>query len=100
LKEDGMNVGVCYADADRQLWLRMEMPDDSTVEQAIRYSGILERFPEIDLSVQKVGIFGKLVKLDAPVKEGDRIEIYRPITADPKTVRRRKIASDDDDDDD
>ncbi|AAU91048.1 MULTISPECIES: RnfH family protein [Methylococcus] len=95
-----MNVGVCYADADRQLWLRMEMPDDSTVEQAIRYSGILERFPEIDLSVQKVGIFGKLVKLDAPVKEGDRIEIYRPITADPKTVRRRKIASDDDDDDD
>ncbi|QXP85592.1 RnfH family protein [Methylococcus sp. ANG] len=95
-----MNVGVCYADSDRQLWLRMEMPDESTVEQAIRYSGILERFPEIDLGVQKVGIFGKLVKLDAPVKEGDRIEIYRAITADPKTVRRRKIASDDDDDDD
>jgi putative ubiquitin-RnfH superfamily antitoxin RatB of RatAB toxin-antitoxin module len=95
-----MNVGVCYADSDRQLWLRMEVPDESTVEQAIRYSGILERFPEIDLGVQKVGIFGKLVKLDTPVKEGDRIEIYRPITADPKTVRRRKIASDDDDDDD
>jgi hypothetical protein len=95
-----MNVGVCYADSDRQLWLRMEMPDESTVEQAIRYSGILERFPEIDLGVQKVGIFGKLVKLDTPVKEGDRIEIYRAITADPKTVRRRKIASDDDDDDD
>lgn len=94
-----MNVGVCYADSDRQLWLRMEVPDDSSVEEAINHSGILQRFPEIDLSVQKVGVFGKLVKLDAPVKEGDRIEIYRAIVADPKTVRRRKIGDDDDDDD-
>jgi putative ubiquitin-RnfH superfamily antitoxin RatB of RatAB toxin-antitoxin module len=95
-----MNVGVCYADADRQLWLRMEVPDESSVEEAIRRSGILKRFPEIDLTAQKVGIFGKLVKLDAPVKEGDRIEIYRPIVADPRTVRRRRIGDDDDDDDD
>jgi putative ubiquitin-RnfH superfamily antitoxin RatB of RatAB toxin-antitoxin module len=94
-----MNVGVCYADCDRQLWLRMEVPDDSSVEDAIRHSGILQRFPEIDLTRQKVGVFGKLVKLDAPLKEGDRIEIYRPITADPKTVRRRRIGDDDDDDD-
>jgi len=95
-----MNVGVCYADSDRQLWLRMEVPDESSVEEAIRRSGILKRFPEIDLTAQKVGIFGKLVKLDAPVKEGDRIEIYRPIVADPRTVRRRRIGDDDDDDDD
>lgn len=95
-----MNVGVCYADSDRQLWLRMEVPDDSSVADAIHRSGILERFPEIDLTTQKVGIFGRLVKLDVPVKEGDRIEIYRPITADPKTVRRRRIGDDDDDDDD
>jgi putative ubiquitin-RnfH superfamily antitoxin RatB of RatAB toxin-antitoxin module len=95
-----MNVGVCYADSDRQLWLRMDVPDDSSVEQAIQRSGILKRFPEIDLTTQKVGIFGKLVKLDAPVKEGDRIEIYRPIIADPKTVRRRRIGDDDDEDDD
>ena len=95
-----MNVGVCYADSDRQLWLRMDVPEDSSVEDAIRHSGILKRFPEIDLQQQKVGIFGKLVKLDAPVKEGDRIEIYRAIIADPKTVRRRRIAGDDDDDDD
>lgn len=92
-----MNVGVCYAEADRQVWLRLETPDGSTVEQAIRHSGILKRFPEIDLSVQKVGIFGKLAKLDAPVKEGDRIEIYRPIIADPKTVRRRLMDDEDDD---
>lgn len=95
-----MNVGVCYADSDRQLWLRMDVPEDSSVEQAIQRSGILKRFPEIDLTTQKVGIFGKLVKLDAPVKEGDRIEIYRPIIADPKTVRRRRIGDDDDEDDD
>lgn len=95
-----MNVGVCYAEFDRQLWLRMEVPDDSSVEDAIRHSGILRRFPEIDLTQQKVGIFGKLVKLDAPLKEGDRIEIYRPIIADPKTVRRRRIGDDDEDDDD
>lgn len=94
-----MNVGVCYAEADRQVWLRLETPDGSTVEQAIRHSGLLRQFPEIDLGRQKVGIFGKLVKLDAPVKDGDRIEIYRPITADPKTVRRRSIGDEDDDDD-
>lgn len=93
-----MNVGVCYADSERQLWLRMEVPDDSSVEEAIRHSGILQRCPEIDLSRQKVGIFGKLVKLDAPLKEGDRIEIYRPIIADPKTVRRRRMDDDEDDD--
>ncbi|MFZ4703205.1 MAG: RnfH family protein [Candidatus Methylumidiphilus sp.] len=94
-----MNVGVCYAEADRQVWLRLETPDGSSVEQAIRHSGILRQFPEIDLGRHKVGVFGKLVKLDAPVKEGDRIEIYRPITADPKTVRRRLIGGEDDDDD-
>lgn len=93
-----MNVGVCYAEADRQLWLRLEVPESSTVEQAIHCSGILERFPEIDLTRQKVGIFGRLVKLNTPVKEGDRIEIYRPIIADPRTVRRRAIDDDDDDD--
>lgn len=93
-----MNIGVCYAEADRQLWLRMEMPDGSSVEQAIQRSGILQRFPEIDLNVLKVGVYGKLVKLDSPVKDGDRIEIYRPIIADPRTVRRRDIGDDDDDD--
>jgi len=92
-----MNIGVCYADSDRQLWLRMEVPDGSSVEQAIRRSGILQRFPEIDLTTQKVGVYGKLVKLDSPVKDGDRIEIYRPIIADPRTVRRRDIGDDDED---
>ena len=86
-----MNVGVCYAEAERQTWLRLEVPDGSTVQQAIELSGLLNRYPHIDLSAQKVGIFGKLAKLDAPVKEGDRVEIYRQITADPTQVKRRRI---------
>lgn len=93
-----MNVGVCYAEADRQLWLRLEVPDDSTVQLAIELSGVLAQYPHIDLSTQKVGIFGKLARLDAPVKDGDRVEIYRKITADPQTVQRRRIEVDDDDD--
>jgi len=86
-----MNVGICYAEAERQLWMRLEIPNGSTVEQAIKLSGVLNQFPEIDLKTQKVGIFGKITKLDAPVQEGDRVEIYRNITADPNEVRRRRV---------
>ncbi|MCQ8104533.1 RnfH family protein [Methylomonas sp. SURF-2] len=93
-----MNVGVCYAEADRQLWLRLEVPDGSSVQQAIELSGVLKQYPHIDLATQKVGIFGKLAKLDALVKEGDRVEIYRKITADPQQVQRRRIDTDADDD--
>ncbi|MEJ2692093.1 MAG: RnfH family protein [Candidatus Thiodiazotropha sp.] len=84
-----MNVGVAYADKFKQIWLKLEVPDDSTVRQAIEHSGLLKQFPEIDLENQKVGVFGKLIKLDAKLEEGSRIEIYRPITADPELVERR-----------
>ncbi|MDJ0738551.1 MAG: RnfH family protein [Gammaproteobacteria bacterium] len=84
-----MNVGVAYADKFRQVWLKLEVPDNCTVRDAIDHSGILEQFPEIDLTTQKVGIFGKLTKLTAPVSDGERIEIYREITADPELVERR-----------
>ena len=86
-----MNVGVCYAEADRQSWLRLEVPNNSTVEQAIELSGLLTRYPEIDLTKQKVGIFGKLAKLDTIIQEGDRVEIYRQITVDPTQVKRRRL---------
>ena len=89
-----MNVGVCYAEAERQLWLRLEVPDESTVQDVIELSGVLKQYPNIDLSSQKVGIFGKLAKLDAPIKEGDRVEIYRQITCDPSQVKRRRIETD------
>jgi putative ubiquitin-RnfH superfamily antitoxin RatB of RatAB toxin-antitoxin module len=85
-----MKVGVVYAKPSRQTWLTIEVPDGTTVQQAIERSGILKQFPEIDLASQKVGIFGKAVALDAVVEDGARIEIYRPITADPATVPRRE----------
>lgn len=86
-----MNVGVAYANKFKQLWLKLEVPDGSTVREAIDRSGLLGQFPEIDLDVQKVGVFGKIVKLATPLNDGDRVEIYRPITADPETVERRDI---------
>jgi len=84
-----MNVGVCYATPARQVWLKIEVPDGSTVRDAIELSGLLSQFPAIDLEGQKVGIFGKISKLDAVLKEGERVEIYRPIIADPEQVERR-----------
>jgi hypothetical protein len=86
-----MNVGVAYADKFKQVWLKLEVPDDSTVRAAIEHSGILGQFPEIDLQRQKVGIFGKLIKLDALIEDGARVEIYREITADPERVERRDV---------
>lgn len=86
-----MNVGICYAEAERQFWVRIDVPDGSSVEEVIRLSGVLNEFPTIDLAASRVGIFGKFTKLDVTVNEGDRIEIYRAITADPKQVKRRRI---------
>ncbi len=78
-----MNVSVSYAEQSKQIWLKLEVDDETTVEQAIEQSGILQRVPEIDLTAQKVGIFGKVVKLDRQLSDGERVEIYRPITAEP-----------------
>lgn len=84
-----MQIGVAYSEPGQQIWLNIEVPDESSVQQAIERSGILKQFPHIDLAAQKVGVFGRLVKLEAALKPGDRIEIYRPIIADPETVPRR-----------
>jgi hypothetical protein len=68
----------------------LEVPHSTTVKQAIEKSGMLHFFPEIDLTQNKVGIFSKPCTLDTPLREGDRIEIYRPLLADPKEVRKRR----------
>jgi len=91
-----MQIGVAYSEPAQQLWLRIEVPEDATVQLAIEQSGILKKFPAIDLASDKIGIFGKATELDALLKPGDRVEIYRAITADPATVPRRVIAGDDD----
>ena len=84
-----MQIGVAYSEPGQQIWLNIEVPDESTVEDAIQRSGILKQFPHIDLAAPKVGVFGRLVKLNAALKPGDRVEIYRGIIADPETVPRR-----------
>jgi hypothetical protein len=84
-----MHIGIAYAEASDQIWLQLEVPEGSTVREAIERSALLERFPNIDLAHQKVGIFGKFARLDTPLKEGDRVEIYRPIRCDPNTVQRK-----------
>lgn len=84
-----MKVGIAYASSSRQVWLNVEVPEGATVKDAIERSGILKQFPEIDLEQQKVGVFSKLSKLDAVLEDGDRVEIYRPIICDPKTVKRK-----------
>lgn len=83
-------IQVCYALPETTAMLALTLPVGSSVKQAIDASGLLTRFPDIDLSVQKVGVFGKLKVLDAVLHEGDRIEIYRALQADPMESRRRR----------
>lgn len=85
-------VEVAYATPTRQLVLPIRIRRGTTVEQAVRTCGILEAFPEIDPAHAKVGIFGKRVAWDRLLAEGDRVEIYRLLIADPKQTRRRRAA--------
>lgn len=87
-----VEVEVAYARSDAQLILPVKVEKGATVEAAIKLSGILHAFAEIDLAVNKVGIFGRLSELTAPLKNGDRVEIYRALVADPKEVRKQRAA--------
>ncbi|MDH5484341.1 MAG: RnfH family protein [Gammaproteobacteria bacterium] len=91
-ESETITVEVAYATPERQLILQQSVPVGITAEQAIQSSGILEEFPEIDLAKSKMGIFGKLSKPDTALIAGDRVEIYRPLIADPKEVRRKREA--------
>lgn len=83
-------VEVAYATAARQELIEVPTHPGVTVDRVIRESGILERFPEIDLSRQRVGIHGEVADLQDPVRDGDRVEIYRVLQADPKEIRQRR----------
>lgn len=87
---DKINIEVVYALPDAQTLLKKEVPAGTTVMEAIQASGLLEKFPDLDLAALKLGIFGKLTKADAVLRDKDRVEIYRPLLADPKEVRRRR----------
>jgi len=90
--EQTIDVEVAYARAKAQALLPVRGEAGMTLKDAIERSGILERFPEIDLGVNKVGIYGKLAKLDQALQSGDRVEIYPPLIADPKQARKKRAA--------
>lgn len=87
-----IRVEVAYARPDQQVIIPVELPTGATLEQAVIESRLLEQFPDLDLQTAKVGVFGKLGKLSNPVRNGDRVEIYRPLIADPKAVRQQRAA--------
>jgi putative ubiquitin-RnfH superfamily antitoxin RatB of RatAB toxin-antitoxin module len=87
---DKIVVQVCYATPLREYYRDLEVAQGATIEQAIVQSGVLDDIPGIDLALQPVGLFGKKRALDTVLRERDRIEIYRPLEADPKDSRRRR----------
>lgn len=85
-----MECEVAYARAERQEVVRLSLPHGATVMDALRASGLLERFPEIDVATVNLGVFGRAVSHDQLVVTGDRVEVYRPLTADPRVARRTR----------
>lgn len=90
MKPEMISVELVYALPQEQTLLRFDVPAGTRVADAVQQSGILAKYPEIDLNRNKLGIFGKLTKPDAELRARDRIEIYRPLIADPKEVRRKR----------
>jgi len=87
-----ITVEVVYARPSEQFLERLTVPAGCSIESAIERSGLLQRCPEIDLAINKVGVFGKAAKLSAGLHDGDRVEIYRPLIADPKEARKKRAA--------
>jgi hypothetical protein len=88
--EEAIEIEVVYALPEQQTLCKLRLPLRSTVREAIEISGILNMYPEIDFSRNKLGVFGKLVEPDRELRAGDRVEIYRPLARDPKEIRRER----------
>ena len=87
-----MIVEVTYALSDKQSLISLEVKEGTTIKEAIEASGVLDTYDQIDLTRDKVGIFSKFSTLDTVLREKDRVEIYRPLIADPKKVRKERAA--------
>lgn len=92
-KTEPISVQLAYARAGAGVLVTVPIPRGASIAEAIERSGLLARFPEIDLGINRVGVFGRLTTLTACARAGDRIEIYRPLLADPKEMRRRRTKS-------
>ena len=87
-----MIVEVAYELPDKQSLVSLEVKEGTTIKEAIEASGVLDTYAQIDLTRDKVGIFSKFAALDTVLREKDRVEIYRPLIADPKKVRKERAA--------
>ena len=87
-----IQVEVVYAKPERQEVVKLSLPAGSTAAQAIEASGVLAKHPEIDLATNKLGVYARLAKVDTVLRDRDRVEIYRPLLADPKEVRKQRAA--------
>lgn len=87
-----LNIEVVYALPAKQEIVAVKLPEGATARQAIEASGLLAKYPEIDLAKNKLGVFAKLTKPDSALRDQDRVEIYRPLIADPKEVRKQRAA--------
>ncbi|MFC3193544.1 RnfH family protein [Marinicella sediminis] len=85
-----LKVEVIYATLEEQKLFLVHLPKPATIQQSIEASGVLQHHPEIDLAKMKVGVFSQVKSLDHQLRDGDRVEIYRPLIADPKEVRRQR----------
>ncbi len=85
-----LSVEVVYALPGAEDAVTLRLAPGATLRDAILQSGMLERHPEIDLAVQKLGVFGEPAAADRPLADGDRVEIYRALATDPKEARRRR----------
>lgn len=87
-----INIEVCYPLPEKQELVRLKLPLGASLLKALEASNLLQKHPEIDLKKNKFGVFAKLSKLDSVLRDGDRVEIYRPLIADPKEVRKQRAA--------
>ena len=90
-----LRIQVCYSKSENTILIDLEVRGNATIEEAILASGILKRAPEIDLATCALGVFGKIKQRDSILHDGDRVEIYRPLVADPKDARRARVAKKD-----
>lgn len=91
-KTDSIAVEVAYALPARQVVVALALPAGSRARDALAASGLCAQFPDIDPATVRIGVFGRAVDPAQMLRDGDRVEIYRPLKADPKEVRRRRAA--------
>ncbi|MBN8443220.1 MAG: RnfH family protein [Thauera sp.] len=88
-----MKISIAYAVPGRQVLQTVDVPEDATLREAIERSGILEQLPRFDFDKQKAGIWGKVKPYDTKVAAGDRVELYHPVTIDPKSIPKKKASA-------